>query len=209
VSTRIALPGAGGRMGRMIAQVIGETEGAELTAAFERPGSPHLGQAIAPGVTVDSDAERALERAQVLIDFTAPEATARLAEQAAARGVAMVIGTTGLGEPELARIRAAAQRIPIVLSANMSLGVNVLFGLLQQAARARRRLRRRDRAPRCRWPKCWPRRWAATWRRTRATAARARWARARRRRSACWRCAAATSSASTRRTSAGSASGSS
>ncbi len=133
---RIVLPGAAGRMGRMIAQVIAETPDTELAAALERPDSPHLGEDAAPGVKIGADLEHALERADVLIDFTAPEATARTAERAAAHGVAMVIGTTGLGDAELGRIRAASQKIPIVISANMSLGVNVLFGLLADAARA-------------------------------------------------------------------------
>jgi 4-hydroxy-tetrahydrodipicolinate reductase len=133
---KIALPGAAGKMGRMIAQVIRETPDAELVGANERKDSPHLGEEAAPGVKIGADLDAALARAEVLIDFTAPEATVETAARAAGRGVAMVIGTTGANDAQLGQIRAAAQRIPIVMSANMSLGVNVLFGLLAQAARA-------------------------------------------------------------------------
>jgi 4-hydroxy-tetrahydrodipicolinate reductase len=140
---RLGVPGAAGKMGRMIIKVIAETPTSELVAAVERPQSPHLGQDAAvlaglppSGVMVTQELDEALDRADVLIDFTAPVATAWTASRAAEREVAMVIGTTGLGESELRAIEKAAERIPIVLSANMSLGVNVLFGLLEQAARA-------------------------------------------------------------------------
>lgn len=140
---RLAVPGAAGRMGRMILKVIAETPTTELVAAIERTGVPSLGQdaglvaGIGPlGVPVTAELEPALEAADVVIDFTARAATAWTVSRAAERDVAMVIGTTGLGEAEKRAIRQAAERIPIVLSANMSLGVNVLFGLIEQAARA-------------------------------------------------------------------------
>jgi 4-hydroxy-tetrahydrodipicolinate reductase len=87
-------------------------------------------------VPIGADPEAALAQADVLIDFTAPEATRRIAEQAATRGVALVIGTTGLPDAVRAQLAAAAARVPVVASANMSLGVSVLFGLLDRAARA-------------------------------------------------------------------------
>jgi 4-hydroxy-tetrahydrodipicolinate reductase len=140
---RLAVPGAAGKMGKMILKVISETPTCELVAAVERPGSPHLGQdagtvaGLAPlGILLQKELDPALDRADVLIDFTAPVATAWTVSRAAEREVAMVIGTTGLGEAELKAVQKAAERIPVVLSANMSLGVNVLFGLLSQAARA-------------------------------------------------------------------------
>jgi 4-hydroxy-tetrahydrodipicolinate reductase len=139
----IALPGAAGKMGRMLTRVIGETPGMSLGAALERADSPHLGQdagtlagIAALSLPISSDTEVALERAQVIIDFTAPQATVALAARAAARGVAMVIGTTGCDAADVAAIQKAAERVPIVMSSNMSLGVNVLFGLLDKAARA-------------------------------------------------------------------------
>jgi 4-hydroxy-tetrahydrodipicolinate reductase len=142
-ATAIGVPGAAGRMGRMIVKVISETPSARLAAALERAESPSLGMdvgllaGIGPaGVLVESELASVLDKAEVLIDFTAPEATASTARQAAERNVAMVIGTTGLSAPEMQTIWKAAERIPMVMSANMSLGVNVLFGLLAQAAKA-------------------------------------------------------------------------
>jgi 4-hydroxy-tetrahydrodipicolinate reductase len=140
---KLAVPGAAGKMGRMILKVISETPSTQLVAAIERPASTLLGQdagvvaGLPPfGVTVQKELEDALDKADVIIDFTAPAATAWTVSRAAEREVAMVIGTTGLGEAEKRAIWHAAERIPIVLSANMSLGVNVLFGLLAQAAKA-------------------------------------------------------------------------
>jgi 4-hydroxy-tetrahydrodipicolinate reductase len=140
---RIAVPGAAGKMGRMIIKVISETSTCELVAAIERPQSPQLGQdagvlaGLPPsGVPVKKELDEALDKSDVLIDFTAPTATAWTVSRAAEREVGMIIGTTGLGDAELKAVEKAAEKIPIVLSANMSLGVNVLFGLLSQAARA-------------------------------------------------------------------------
>jgi 4-hydroxy-tetrahydrodipicolinate reductase len=140
---RLAVPGAGGKMGRMILKVIAETPSTELVAAVERPGSSLLGQdagvvaGLPPfGVPIRAELDEALQDADVIIDFTAPAATAWTVSRAAEHEVGMVVGTTGLGEAEKRAIWQAAERIPIVLSANMSLGVNVLFGLLEQAAKA-------------------------------------------------------------------------
>lgn len=140
---RLVVPGAAGRMGRMILKVIAETPAAKLVAAVERPGAAELGQdagvvaGLPPfGVPISAELDEALGEADVVIDFTAPAATAWTVSRAAEREVGVVVGTTGLGEAEKRAVRQAAERIPIVLSANMSLGVNVLFGLIEQAARA-------------------------------------------------------------------------
>ncbi len=137
---RIAIPGAAGRMGRILVRVIAESDSLQLGVATEREGSPAIGQdagllaGVAPlGVRVQT-ASASLD-ADVLIDFSAPGATAELVARAAEARVAAVIGTTGLGEAERAAIERASEEIPIVFAANMSLGVNVMFGLLRQAAR--------------------------------------------------------------------------
>ena len=140
---RVVVPGAAGKMGRMILKVIADSPTTELVAAIERPGSPLIGQdaGIVAGLTalsvkIQAELDDALAQADVIIDFTAPAATAWTVSRAAEHGVAMVIGTTGLGEAEKRAVWHAAEKIPIVLSANMSLGVNVLFGLIAQAAKA-------------------------------------------------------------------------
>jgi 4-hydroxy-tetrahydrodipicolinate reductase len=140
---RLVVPGAAGKMGRMILKVIADSATAQLVAAVERPGSPLIGQdaglvagLAALSVKIQAELDEALLQADVIIDFTAPAATAWTVSRAAEHGVGMVIGTTGLGEAEKRAVWQAAERIPIVLSANMSLGVNVLFGLIAQAAKA-------------------------------------------------------------------------
>lgn len=127
-------------MGRILVRVIAESDSLQLGVATEREGSPAIGQdagllaGVAPlGVRVQT-ASASLD-ADVLIDFSAPGATAELVARAAEARVAAVIGTTGLGEAERAAIERASEEIPIVFAANMSLGVNVMFGLLRQAAR--------------------------------------------------------------------------
>lgn len=139
---RVVLPGAAGKMGRTLIRILAESEGLILHRALERPGHGDLGRdagalaGLGPlGVPITDDFAAALEGADVAIDFTAPRATIALAEAAAAARVALVIGTTGLGPAERAVIEGVAATVPVVLSPNMSVGVNVLFGLLELAAR--------------------------------------------------------------------------
>ena len=138
----VAIPGCAGRMGRALVQAVAATEGLALSGASEAPGSPLLGQdagqvaGLPPlGVTVTADPARLLEGAGGVIDFTLPGPTIELAGRAAARSLPMVVGTTGLDEVQLAALQAAAERIPIVFAPNMSVGVNVLLRLVEEAAR--------------------------------------------------------------------------
>ena len=144
MTTRIGVLGADGRMGRAIVRAIAsrDNKSARLGAAVERPGSPALGQDAgvvagtgAAGVIIGQGLpEKAA--ADVWIDFTVPAATLAAAQAAAARGVAMVVGTTGLSAPQKAELAAAAKQIPIVFAANTSVGVTVLLKLISDAARA-------------------------------------------------------------------------
>jgi 4-hydroxy-tetrahydrodipicolinate reductase len=125
---KVAVSGALGRMGRAVAAAVQGDPALALAARFDRPdaGDPEL-------VAQDE----ALAAADVVIDFSAAAASAALAEACAARGgPALVIGSTGFDEGQLARLAAAAGKIPIVRAGNFSLGVNVLIGLVEQAARA-------------------------------------------------------------------------
>lgn len=134
---RVAVPGAAGKMGRMVIAAVAERAAdARVAAALERTGHPGLGQEVAPGVTIGDDVAAALAASDVVVDFTAPAASAALAAAAAERGVACVIGTTGLDADARGAIERASQRVPIVLAPNFSLGVNLLLGLVEQAARA-------------------------------------------------------------------------
>jgi 4-hydroxy-tetrahydrodipicolinate reductase len=124
----IAVSGALGRMGRAVTAVVEDSSRARLAARFDRPG------AEGEGLT---DQAGALAAAQVVIDFTTPEATVALAEKAAGRGgVALVLGATGLSADQSRRIAEAAGRIAIVQSGNYSLGINMLLGLVRKAAAA-------------------------------------------------------------------------
>ncbi len=140
--TRIAITGAGGRMGRTLIEACQATDGLEVTVALEHPDSSLLGSDAGElagigklGVTVGSDVTAVTGDFDVLIDFTRPAAT--LANLAACRaaGCGMVIGTTGFSEDEKQQIQAAAADIGIVFAPNMSVGVNLCLKLLDMAAR--------------------------------------------------------------------------
>ncbi len=142
-NSSILVAGAGGRMGKAIVAEILRTPGASLAGGFERPGGPAIGMDIgvlagldAIGLNVEDAADKGLARAGVLIDFTVPQVSAANAAAAAANGVAHVIGTTGLSDAQEAAIAEAAKTIAIVKSGNMSVGVNVLTALVEQAAQA-------------------------------------------------------------------------
>ncbi len=137
---KVVVTGVAGRMGTQIARLVAATEGLALAGGIERPGAA-VGQDVGAvagagpvGVAVVDDLAKALSGADVVVDFTSHEASARHAEACAARGVALVIGSTGFTPEAKARVAAAAGRIPVVLSPNMSVGVNVLFELVRQAA---------------------------------------------------------------------------
>lgn len=124
---RIAIAGALGRMGQAVEKVARADPGLAIVARFDGPD--------AAGEGLVSAAE-ALSAAQVVIDFTTPAASVALSQQAAGKPVALVIGATGATDAERAAIAAAAAHNPIVFAGNYSLGVNLLMGLVAQAARA-------------------------------------------------------------------------
>ena len=138
---RIAVAGAGGRMGRMLIEATLGDPHATLVAAFDQPDAAVRGRDAGElvgrpcGVLVGGDSEAGIARASVLIDFTRPVATLEHVAACRRHGVAMVIGTTGFDTAGKAAIAAAAQEIPIVFAPNMSVGVNVVFKLLDLAAR--------------------------------------------------------------------------
>lgn len=138
---KIAIAGSSGRMGRTLIEAVLKDGEMRLAAALEQTGSPFLGKDAgelvgAPcGVAITADFERALADADCLIDFTRPAGT--LAHMAACRkhGVAMVVGTTGMEVEQKRQIEEAARDIPIVFAPNMAVGVNLVFKLLDTAAR--------------------------------------------------------------------------
>ena len=134
---KIGLTGAGGRMGQMIASLISQTDDLALTAATDHSDSPMIDKPVSRdyALLVSSDISAASKQADVLIDFTQPQAT--LAHIAAARayGTPIVIGTTGLSADDEAKLKDAAQDIPVVYCANTSVGVTLLGRVVEQVAR--------------------------------------------------------------------------
>lgn len=139
----IVITGASGRMGRMLVQVVAESDKARLVGAVERPGHDWIGQDVgtamggaALGVTVTDDPLEAFSRAQAVIDFTAPAATVEFAGLAAQARAVHVIGTTGMSDADVARLEPASRHAVIVKAGNMSLGVNLLTLLTRKVAAA-------------------------------------------------------------------------
>jgi 4-hydroxy-tetrahydrodipicolinate reductase len=140
-SIRVALVGALGRMGGAVLRMIKDRPDLHLTAAVERPG-PAVGTdvgicaGLGPVHVVLSDAaEAVLKEVDVVIDFSAPPAALLIAPICAARRFAYLVASTGLSDQDLAAIKQASALAPVLCAANLSLGVNVMMGLVEKAAR--------------------------------------------------------------------------
>lgn len=129
---RLAVSGCQGRMGQRITQLALADQDFKIVTLLERPDHPGAHAAIG-GVHVSSTVD-ALKGADVLIEFTTPEATLTHAAACVKHGVKMVIGTTGLNHEQKAEIKKASAGIPIVFSSNMSVGVNIFLKLAQMLA---------------------------------------------------------------------------
>lgn len=139
---RAAIAGIGGRMGSRIAQIIGESEGISLAGGFEYPGHGKIGRDLAEvvggsptGLALCGRIEDVFDGAEVIVDFTNAEASLEHLKKAAAAGRAMVIGSTGFSPERIEEAARLASAIPCVLSPNMSIGVNILFKMVADAAR--------------------------------------------------------------------------
>ena len=141
-AVRVAVAGAGGRMGRALLEAATSTDGVRLASALDVAGTPWAGRdagdlcGAARGITIDTDVAAALRSADVLIDFTRPEGTLEHVRACQAARCAIVVGTTGFAPAGLEAIRAASREISIVMAPNMSIGVNVMLRLVETAARA-------------------------------------------------------------------------
>src|SRR5471030_394808 len=140
---KIVVTGASGRMGRTLIREIAQGSGMELCGALEMEGHPNLGldsgtlAGMQPnGIKLTADPLTLLAHAQAVVDFTTPMVSTMLADLAAQARIVHVIGTTGFDAKAEARIHAAARHAVIVKSGNMSMGVNLLAALSEQAARA-------------------------------------------------------------------------
>lgn len=141
MTLKIGIVGAGGRMGRNLIQAVHQFEGVELTAVFERAGSSLIGADVGElvglgnlGVAIKATlAEN--PNFDLLIDFTRPEGTLEHIAFCVANHKKMVIGTTGFDDAGKQAIKAAAEKISIVFASNYSVGVNLVFKLLEKAAK--------------------------------------------------------------------------
>ncbi len=140
---RLIVAGAAGRMGCAIIDLIAKTPGVTLAAALDRPDSPALGQDAGIyagcahlGVEISSDPLTAALEADGIIDFSSPHLSVELAALAAQARMIHIIGTTGLSGEDHRKIEAASHHATIVQSGNMSLGINLLAGLVEKVARA-------------------------------------------------------------------------
>ena len=138
---KVAVVGVCGRMGMSIASLAGMDEDIELVGATEVPGHVSIGRDLGdlvegagPGVSVSDSIEVAARAADVIIDFTVPEATLAHAEYSVRNEKSMVIGTTGFTSEQREKLLRLLDRIPCILSPNMSVGVNVLFEISRQVA---------------------------------------------------------------------------
>jgi 4-hydroxy-tetrahydrodipicolinate reductase len=136
----IGIHGATGRMGVRLIQLIREDHTLRLAAAIDRPGHPSVGQDVGPlaglgllGVPLSSTLEA--ESVDVVIDFSAPAASLAIGAACRDRGIALVVGTTGLEPDQKAELERASDRIPLLISPNLSRAVNLLMKLVGEAAR--------------------------------------------------------------------------
>ena len=142
MTTRIAVNGAAGRMGRCLIQAVAQTEGLTLSAAIARVESSLLGSDAGElagvgklGVEITSDFGAAIAQSDVIVDFTLPEVTMELIPHCLESQCRLVIGTTGFSDEQKNLIEQAGEQIAIVLAPNMSVGVNLSLKLLDIAAR--------------------------------------------------------------------------
>jgi 4-hydroxy-tetrahydrodipicolinate reductase len=139
MTLRIAIAGSTGKMGRMLIEAALDAADLQIATALDRGDSPELGRDCGDflgrktGVAVGADLAL-LARADLLIDFTRPAATLAHLDACVRHGVKLVIGTTGFDAAGRRAIEDAARAVPIVLSPNMSIGVNATLKLLEVAA---------------------------------------------------------------------------
>jgi 4-hydroxy-tetrahydrodipicolinate reductase len=143
MSIKVVIQGAAGRMGKTLIRCIqeGKVAGLELAGAIDLWDVPDQGKDAGlaagtkeAGVMLTTDLAAVAPNADVIIDFTSHFGTSGNAERVAAWGTAWVIGTTGLSAGELAEVQKAAEKVPVVMAGNMSLGINLLCNLVKEAA---------------------------------------------------------------------------
>jgi len=132
---KVIVCGACGRMGKRIIDILSRDGETELVGAIEAKAHEALGNEVTPKVKVTDNLEEIIDRAEVVIDFTNPQASLKNLEVASRFKKAMVIGTTGHTEQEKRLVAEKAKTIPLLMAPNMSLGVNLLFKVVDGVAK--------------------------------------------------------------------------
>ena len=142
MSIRLAVSGATGRMGHTILELAASNSQFEIVGVLENASHSAVGKSLGEAlpalgkvkVSISSTLASINPKPQILIDFTQPPATLAYLREAQDLGVGMVIGTTGFSEDPKKQIRDAAKKIPVMMASNMSVGMNLLFALVEEAA---------------------------------------------------------------------------
>ena len=137
---KVVIAGCSGRMGKILLECVAQADDLVLHAALDHEASAALGKDASEfggtrGIKIGADVQAALRGAEVLIDFTRPEGTLHHLEICQQLGVHIVVGTTGFNAQQKAVLGAAAQKIGVMFAPNMSVGVNLIFKLLETASR--------------------------------------------------------------------------
>ena len=132
MKSKLIIVGAGGRMGKRITMLAMDEKGFEVIGAIEQKDHPEIGQPAGPhGINLTSDFPSG---ADVVIDFSAPEQAGATADYCLENNAALVLGTTGLSDNQLEKLKIASEKIPLVYATNMSAGMNVLFSIVGKTA---------------------------------------------------------------------------
>ena len=130
MALKVTIVGALGKMGKRITQLCLEDKEVEIVGLIERPGHDEIGKQVGTA-TVTDDLSKVVDKTDVVVDFSSPQATQECVRLCSGASKPLVIGTTGHDEGQLERIKRASEHIPIVLSPNMSVGVNILFKIVE------------------------------------------------------------------------------
>jgi 4-hydroxy-tetrahydrodipicolinate reductase len=139
---KVIVAGAAGRMGSRLVALISNATALTLAGAIEGKGHPAVGDDVGEtagcgraGIPITDDLTTLLDRGEVVIDFSSPEATLDHLRTVAQHRRAMVIGTTGFSASQLEELKSLASRVPCVLSPNMSVGVNLIYKVIGEMAK--------------------------------------------------------------------------
>lgn len=137
-TVRVAVNGAGGRMGQRILSIAATLPEFQVVGAFEYEKSPWVGKDLVlsdtKSIKIEALTAHSLKDRGILIDFSSPAGTLAAVTHTSAAGWGLVIGTTGLDDSMLDKIKKFSETMPIVHSSNMSIGVNLILSLVSKAA---------------------------------------------------------------------------